>query len=288
MMSPIGRGLTSLFDEDELDEDSAVARALRSVPLDEIRPNPEQPRLSFDPRELEALAASIGAHGILSPLVVRRHEGRYVLIAGERRLRAAAIAGLKEVPVLIKEAPDRATQLELALVENLQRSDLDPVEAARGYQRLISEYGYTQDQVAAGIGRNRATVANAVRLLKLPDFVLDTIQAGRITAGHGKALIPVEDHVQLERLLVQIELKELSVRATEALVSALLDDSKRQRADELKETKEELKPILDVLQRALHTQVDIRPRQDGSGRIVIEYASADELERLIDQIQSTT
>jgi ParB family chromosome partitioning protein len=161
----LGRGLASLIPDSalEMDELPAERDALRVVPIDEIKPNPEQPREVFAKSELDDLASSIRTHGILSPLVVRREEGRYIVIAGERRLRAAAMAGLTTVPVIVRVAEDRSTQLELALVENLQRADLDPIEAARGFQRLCDEYDYTQDQVAASVGRDRSTIANILR-----------------------------------------------------------------------------------------------------------------------------
>src|SRR5690606_4277824 len=158
MSERLGRGLASLIPDSAFgDEEELVERPrLRIVPLDEIRPNPEQPREVFDAEDLAGLADSVRRHGILTPLVVRRHEGQYVLIAGERRLRAAGLAGLTDVPVIVREADAPSEQLELALVENLQRTDLDPIEAARGYHRLSDEYGYTQDEVARKVGKDRS------------------------------------------------------------------------------------------------------------------------------------
>ena len=169
----VGRGLASLIPESALDVAPVPAErdGLRMVPLDELRPNPEQPRQQFGKDDLEELSTSIKTHGIvISPLIVRKHEGRYVVIAGERRMRAAALAGLTEVPVVLREADDAHTQLELALVENLQRADLDPIEAARGFDRLINHHGYTQEQVATAVGKNRATIANSIRLLEPAGF----------------------------------------------------------------------------------------------------------------------
>ena len=282
----LGRGLASLIPDSalELDELPAARSALRIVPIDELRPNPEQPREHFDLEEMEGLAASVATHGVLTPLVVRREEGRYVLIAGERRLRAAGMAGLVEVPVVVREADDGAVQLELALIENLQRVDLDPIEAARGYQRLIDEYGHTQEEVALRVGKNRATIANACRLLKLPDFVLDVLRDGRITAGHARALLPLADADELRRTLAKVIAQQMSVRSTERLVASMIrvrpvrsDPRARQRT---------LDYATRLLETSLRTSVTIKPRRKGGGRIVIDYSDAEELERLITHLRS--
>ncbi len=252
------------------------------VPLDEITPNPEQPRERFDTEALEGLATSIRTHGVLSPLVVRRHEGRYVLIAGERRYRAAGLAGLVEVPVVVREAEDGNVQLELALVENLQRTDLDAVEEGRGYQRLIAEYGYTQEEVAQKVGKQRSTVANAMRLLKLPDYALDALRDGRISAGHARALLGLDDDDGLRKVLTRVVAEGLSVRATERLVSTARREPVRSR-DRAQRT---LDYATKLLRDALRTSVAIKPRKRGGGRIVIDYADAEDLERLIHQLKS--
>lgn len=279
----LGRGLASLIPDSALDVDvlPPERNALRVVPIDEIRPNPEQPRQVFEREHIESLAASIKVHGVLSPLVVRRHEGRYILIAGERRLRAAGLAGLEEVPVVVRDAADPSQQLEVALVENLQRQDLDPIESARGFQRLIDEYGYTQEQVANAVSKDRSTVANLIRLLRLPDFVLDTLREGRISAGHARALLPLTDEDELRRVLSKVLAQSLSVRATERLVAELVkvptvvkthDRRKRERTMEYAEK---------LLTDALRTSVAIKAKTKGGGRILIDYADAEDLERLI-------
>jgi len=278
----LGRGLASLIPDSALEMDALPAEreALRVVPIDEIRPNPEQPREVFDKVGLDELAASVRQHGLLSPLVVRREEGRYVVIAGERRLRAAALAGLTEVPVVVREAPERSKQLELALVENLQRADLDPIEAARGFQRLCDEYGYTQDQVAVAAGKDRSTVANAMRLLKLPDFVLAALRDGRISAGHARAMLALTGEEELRKVLAKVIAQHLNVRQTERLVNELVrvppvlshDRRRRERS---------LEYAVKLLEEALHTSVAIQPRKKGGGRIVIDWSDAEDLERLI-------
>jgi ParB family chromosome partitioning protein len=283
----LGRGLASLIPDSalELDELPAARNALRIVPLDEIRANPEQPREVFDSEDLDGLAESIATHGILTPLVVRREEGRYVLIAGERRLRAAGIAGLVEVPVVLREADDGAVQLELALIENLQRVDLDPIESARGFHRLMAEYGHTQEEVALRVGKKRATVANAVRLLKLPDFALEAVRDGRTTAGHGRALLPLSDEDVLRATLAKVIARRLSVRATERLVASLIS-IRAQRAGEPGGRRRTLDYATRLLENSLRTSVAIKPRRKGGGRIVIDYADAEELERLIGHLRT--
>ena len=283
----LGRGLASLIPDSALDVDNlpATRAALRVVPLDEIRPNPEQPREHFDREELEGLAESIRVHGVLSPLVVRRDEGRYVLIAGERRFRAAGLAGLHEVPVVVREADDALAQLELALVENLQRTDLDPVEEGRGYQRLIDDFGHTQAEVAKRVGKNRSTVANAVRLLKLPDYAQQALREGRITTGHARALLPLDD-ADCRRLLAKIIAQGLSVRHTERLVNDLTRTT-TMRAKKREERKKTLDYATRLLRDSLRTSVEIKPLKKGGGRIVIDYADAEDLERLIHQLRQS-
>jgi ParB family chromosome partitioning protein len=250
---------------------------LRMVPVSEIQPNPEQPRRTFDEGALQTLVDSIRENGLLSPLVVREEDGMYYLIAGERRLRAAARAGLSEVPVMLREAARPSRQLELALVENLQRTDLDPVEAARGYARLVRAFGYTQAQVGRRVGRDRSTVANAIRLLDLPEFALDALKRGHITAGHARALLPVDDPAALRALLGRVVEEGLSVRTTERLVRTWLRGPRQARM----EGREPFEGVEGQLSRRLSTRVIIQPRQRGGGRIVIEYGDAEHLESLL-------
>jgi ParB family chromosome partitioning protein len=282
----LGRGLAALIPDSALDTGAPAKErpTLRLVPIDEIRANPHQPREVFDPAELSALSESIRAHGILSPLLCRREEGRYVLIAGERRLRAAALAGLTEVPVVLKEADEASTQLELALVENLQRTDLDPLEAARGYQKLMDDYGYTQDEVARRVGKERPTVANALRLLKLPAFVQDAVRDGRITAGHARAMLPLSDAEELRRLVARIVAQGLSVRSVEKIVAQLVKPASRATGKDRRDRTWEY--ATKVLSESLHATVAIKGRKDGSGTIVIDYSDTEHLDRLIEQLRA--
>lgn len=282
----LGRGLASLIPDSALDAPNEANRSqLRMVPLDEVRPNPMQPREVFDSAALNELADSIRRHGILMPLVVRREEGHYILVAGERRLRAAALAGLTEVPVVIRTVTERSQELELALVENLQRMDLDPLEAAKGYQRLIMEFGYTQDEVATRVGKERPTVANALRLLKLPEFVLDALRHNRISAGHARALLPLVSAEDSRRVLARIVGQELSVRATEQVVGKIVreDDSEDDAKPAPRGTHEYATKLLSD---ALHTSVQIRTKRDGSGAILIDFADAEDLDRLIRSLRN--
>ncbi|MFT4621461.1 MAG: ParB family chromosome partitioning protein [Myxococcota bacterium] len=283
----LGRGFASLIPEGALDAlPSADGGRLRTVPLDEIQPNPEQPREVFDAEDLRSLAESIRTHGVLSPLVVRRHEGHYVLIAGERRLRASALAGLADVPVVVYDgAESGSAQLEVALVENLQRSDLDPIEAARGFERLMVEYGHTQEKVAERVGKNRATIANAVRLLKLPEFVLGSIRDGRISAGHARALLPLTDVDELRAVLARVIAQRLSVRATESLVQRKVKVGPVQ-AVERRARERTLDYATRLLEESLRTSVRIQTRSKGDGRIVIDFADAEDLERLITRLRA--
>ncbi|TVQ87295.1 MAG: ParB/RepB/Spo0J family partition protein [Deltaproteobacteria bacterium] len=285
----LGRGLASLIPDSTLEGSSTggASGQVRQVPLDEIRPNPEQPREHFEPAALQALANSIASHGVLSPLVVRREDGRYVLLAGERRLRAAGLAGLHEVPCLVRDAASSLEQLEVALVENLLREDLDPIEAARGYRRLLDDFGLTQEQVAQRVGRKRATIANAVRLLELPDAILAAVQSGQISAGHARAILPLlDDPATLRGLIAQTIDKGWSVREVERQVARLTRAPPIDRSNERLRRQRTLEYATQLLRDALKTSVQIRPLKRGGGRIVIDYADPEDLERLLEHMRS--
>jgi ParB family chromosome partitioning protein len=287
----LGRGLAALIPSDILDSSrrtSVPSRnntgALRMVPLDQVRPNPEQPRVQFSAAELENLASSIAEHGVITPLLVRRGDnGGYILIAGERRLRASGLAGKDEVPVWIREEVGNQEQLLLALVENIQREDLDAIETANAYQRLIDDFRMTQDQVARRVGKDRTTVANSVRLLKLPDFAMSALRQSDISSGHAKALLSLGEPIKMRKALQKILDEGLSVRATERLVQTMLKP---------KRSKTKLSPVYRhataLLTSTLATKVAIEPRARGNrGRIVIDYYSAEDLTRLVDWLART-
>lgn len=277
----LGRGLAALIPDDVMDARPVQTEAHRRVPLSSIHTNPEQPRTHFDAGALDELSRSIAEHGVLMPLLVMSTDAGYQLIAGERRLRAAGLAGLDEVPVVVHPgSPSPEVQLELALVENLQRQDLDPVESARGYRRLQLDYGYTQEQVAQKVAKDRSTVANSLRLLRLPASVLELISGGQLSTGHAKALMPLsDDDDALRNVVSQVLVKGLSVRATEQLVRARGVKRKSKKAPR---TDRAVRAVSDLLARELQTGVDLKPRSRGNGgSIVISYGSSDELERLI-------
>ena len=212
--SGLGRGLGALIEDNGFD---AADGGVRSLPLRRIEPNPLQPRREFDPEALQALADSISAHGVIQPLTVRETpSGYYQIIAGERRWRAARMAGLEEVPVLVVEADDR-TVMELALIENLQREDLNPMEEAAGYRTLADDYHMTQEEIADRVGKSRAAVANSLRLLSLSDELADMVRSGKLTPGHARALLSLKDEKLRLQAAQRIIALQLSVRQAETL-----------------------------------------------------------------------
>ncbi|MBT3221964.1 MAG: ParB/RepB/Spo0J family partition protein [Proteobacteria bacterium] len=273
------RNLVSLIAEDR--RPFSEHTGYREVPIDQISPNPEQPREVFRSQELKGLAKSIEEHGVLTPLLVRREGGKYILIAGERRLRGAALAGLSSVPVVIRDLGRSNESLELALVENLQREDLDPVEEARGFAKLIEDYSYTQEEVARRVGRERSTITNQLRLLRLPGFVLESLRRGEISAGHARALLRLACADDMSEALAKVINEGLSVRATERLAARLAERS----PIPAKPRRRPLEFATRLLGRLLKTRVDIKPRKKGGGRIVIDYSDDEELERLIGELR---
>ncbi len=262
--------------------------------LDAVRPNPYQPRQDFNDEALRELAGSIRQLGIIQPITVRAlGEGRFEVISGERRLRAARIAGLSRIPAYVREA-DTEAMLEMAIVENIQRENLNPVEVALGYHRLIEECGLTQEDVAQKVGKNRSTVANALRLLRLPPPVLASLRDGTLTGGHARMLVSVEDPEAQLQLYDKVVAEALSVRQVEALLREYrrrLDAAPAAEAAVEAAAEAVTAPSRDTLQieqfttslrDRLSTQVAIRHKADGGGRIEIAYYSQDDLERVLD------
>ena len=222
----LGKGLGALLGD--FDEGSQEENGLKKLPLHKIEPNPDQPRRDFDPEELEELAESIRTHGVIQPLTVREMpNGYYQIIAGERRWRASRLAGLEEIPAVIIEADDKKA-MELALIENLQRSDLNPVEEANGYDSLIREYGLTQEEAAARVGKSRPTVANALRLLSLCEGVLDKVRSGELTAGHARAILQLKSEKKQLEAAQKISALGLSVRQAEMLCKNMTREPEKQ------------------------------------------------------------
>ncbi len=272
----LGRGLRALIPEMEEVE---TAGGVQEVPLDLIEANPFQPRQHFDPDKLQELADSIREFGLLEPVIVRKRGEGYELAAGERRVRAARIAGLEKIPVLLRDFDD-LEMMKVALVENLQRENLNPIEEAEGYQRLIDEFGFTQIQVAEAVGRKRPSVANSLRLLNLGEVEKQMVQDGHLTSGHAKVLLGVSDKKKRAQLANLVVKEDLSVRQLEEL----LKKGKTVPRRTLKVKSPELVELEEDLQRIFGTKVSMSYRQ-GAGRISIEYYSDEELERLLDMIK---
>ena len=254
--------------------------------IEDLYPSPEQPRRNFDEAKLAELAASIRVHGVIVPLVVRpRGGGGYYLIAGERRWRAAQRAGLHEVPVVVQDIEENVA-LERALVENLQRADLGPLEEAGAYQRLVEEYGLTHDEIAGRIGKDRSTVANAIRLLKLPGPVRQLVEDERLSMGHARALLGLDEPAAIERAARDVVDRQLSVRATEALVKKARAGERPARPREaVKPKSASVRDLEERLTRALGGPVTIAEDEPGkAGRIEIRYLDLDHLERLLDRL----
>ncbi|MDI6823349.1 MAG: ParB/RepB/Spo0J family partition protein [Bacillota bacterium] len=264
----LGKGLGALLPQEGLVQDIA---------LEQVRPAPGQPRQRVDEEGLAELAQSVRAHGVLQPVLVRPVAGGYELVAGERRWRAAQLAGLKTIPAVVKEV-DEAERLELALVENLQREDLNPMEEAAGFRQLLEKFGYTQEQLAARVGKSRSYVANTLRLLALAEEVQEMVRAGRLSAGHARALLALPDRsaqVAVAQVLVQ---RGASVREAEEMVRRQLQGGARERRPK---EDEKWAPWEDRLRRVLGTKVSIRGGEE-RGRIEIQYYSRADLERLLE------
>ena len=275
----LGTGLAALFGEDELDEQSE----LMTLPITKVEPRKDQPREYFDEAALQELADSIAQYGLIQPIVARRlPDGFYQIIAGERRWRASRMAGLAEVPVRVIEADDR-TAAELALVENLQRENLNPIEEAKGYKTLIEVYGLTQEETAKSVGRSRPAITNSMRLLSLSEDVLRLVEDGKLSAGHARALIPITDEKKQLDAANEVISKSLSVRKTEALAARL--------TKEPKEKSEPAKPFVDYSAEVEKELGEILGRRvhlvsgKKNGRIEIEFYDADDRENLIERLR---
>lgn len=280
----LGRGLEALLGPTR--EEAEREGSLTELPLDQIRPNPYQPRRDVEPEALEELKASIKQAGLLQPVVVRpAPDGRegYELIAGERRLRACKELGWERIPAVKRDADDR-TLLTLALIENLQRDDLSPVDEARGYERLINEFSLSQQDIADAVGRDRSTVANALRLLKLPDAVLLMLHDGHLSVGHARALLGLADPRAVTNLAREVVAQGLSVREVEDRVRGGRLPERRPRLRQGVGAAPEVRRIEDALRRHLGTDVRLTLRAKGKGQIHISFYSNDDLARQLELI----
>lgn len=273
----LGKGLSALIPDMQPED----AERVQELPIDRIQPNPYQPRKRFDDAKLAELAESIKAHGIVQPLVVRKAGDGYELVVGQRRLLAARMAGLAEVPVVVSDLDD-AEMIQVALIENLQREDLNPMEEAESYRRLVEEFGMSQEELAGVLGRSRPSIANTLRLLNLQPEVQEVVSRGTISMGHARALLAIQDPaLQVEACRYVVE-HELSVRETEDLVRRVLASGrvggKEKREERPKDP--EIASLEERLRRVFGTQVRIIPGKK-KGKIEIEYYSDDDLERIL-------
>lgn len=273
----LGRGLKALIPEAD-----AAQGSVRSIPLDQVDRNTEQPRRYFDEEQLNELKESIETHGVLEPIIVRPVEGRYEVVVGERRWRAAQLAGLTTIPAVVRPLADRDA-MEIALVENLQREDLNPVEEAEAYRRLMTEFEMTQEEVAERVGKKRSTIANRLRLLELDDELVVEIEAGRLSAGHAKVLLGVSSkgkRLQLARRLIE---EGWSVRALEEAVRIIQEGEQREKATRTKRASRD--PLLDDVEERLKHSLGTKVRvvhKGGRGKIEIEYYNEEDRERLFE------
>jgi len=273
----LGRGLGAL-----LASEPTETEALLDVPIDRIEVNPHQPRKVFDFTALDELAASIKSSGVIQPIIVRRIGSSYQLIAGERRWRAARQAGLEHIPAIVREATD-AQSIELALVENLLREDLNPIEAAQAYQKLLAEFAWTQEELAQRIGKDRTSIANCLRLLRLPEEIQTDLRSGRLTMGHARALLALSTVSEQLKLRDEILANDWSVRTTEDSIRAQesLAEARGVAPRKGRRRSVELAALEEALQRGLMTRVRIIGNER-KGKIEVSYATPEELERLAD------
>ena len=278
----LGKGLNALLAGTQAED---VARNVRELRLDSITPNPFQPRLHFDEDSLRELAGSIRENGVLQPVLVRRRgPDQYELIVGERRLRASRMAGLRTIPAIVRECSDR-DMLLVALIENVQREDVNPVEQAHAYCRMQEEFGLTQEDIARRVGRSRSAIANTLRLLALPELALDALQAGRITEGHARLLVTLEPEMQANALEAFLA-RQMSVREAEAFVKSLRrgEVTAPMRATDPTPRDPNLSALEDSLSVAFGTRVSVEPITRGRGTIRIEFYSDEQLEGIVERL----
>lgn len=278
----LGKGLDSMIPKGSIVRE-ASSNGLLEINLTQIDPNISQPRKKFDEDELMELADSIKLHGVIQPIILTKRGKRYEIIAGERRWRAAKLAGLSKIPAVIKEYTDREI-MEVSLIENIQRQDLNPIEEARAYQRLISEYELKQDVLAERVSKSRSAIANSMRLLKLDEKVQKMLEDGMLSGGHARALLALENKDVQYSTAYKVFDEKLSVRDTEKLVKQLLSEKKELKKVEFKTAV--YKEIEDRLRVSLGSKVVIKNKKDGKGKIEIDYFSLEELERLTDLLSS--
>ena len=274
----LGRGLDALIPPISETKDIPSMLPPTHIPLIDIQPNPYQPRVIKDDEKFSELVDSIKVNGVIQPIIVRKYENGYQLVTGQRRFRASQKAGLESIPAIVIDVPDEKL-LEFAIIENVQREDLNPIEEAMAYQRLITEFGYTQEEVAEKVGKNRVTIANSLRLLKLPLEIREDITAGRITAGHARAILSLDNHLLQKKLRDKVISRDLSVRQAEVYAQELL--KKRIGKEEEKTPDPVISSIENKLLQFWGLKTRVIPKSKNTGKIVIFYNSPDEIEHLL-------
>ena len=275
----LGRGLDAILVDTYTIDTNENNTGITTVRISEVEPNRDQPRKAFDPSELEALAESINLYGMIQPITVRSVDGMYQIVTGERRWRAARMAGLSEVPVIVITADDKKAA-ELALVENIQRSDLNPIEEAMGFAALIEEYGLTQEETAKRIGKSRSAVTNALRLLNLPESVRKMIENGEISSGHAKVLLGLSRPENMEKIALQIVSRDLSVRETEKLVKSMEEAENKQEEEKVSHDVDHTRALELLVQKTLGRTIKINEKGNKSS-ITIGYSDNEDLEKLL-------
>lgn len=298
----LGRGLDALFadvaplieeeypkkEETPSDEDLNTDK-IWYIDINDIKPNSAQPRTDFDEKKLNELAESIKSNGVIQPLIVRRDTNGYELVAGERRWRASRIAKLKKVPCIVRDFDDKQNAL-IAIIENMQREDLNPIEEARGLKAMTDNYGFTQEQISVSLGKSRTYITNSIRLLKLPEEIQKYVSGGQMSAAHGRTIINISDPIKQKEIADKIIKNDLSVRATEKLAEKIKDelkpDRRKRRKNERTRKPQDILAVEAELRDLLGTKVNIIT-ENNKGKIEIEYYSIDELNRLIEILRET-
>lgn len=277
----LGRGLSALISPPAAPAAASGATGYRVLPIERLKPSKGQPRKHFDTTALEELAASIRAQGVLQPIVVRRSGGDYEIVAGERRWRAAGMAGLGEIPTLVKELSD-VHAMQVALIENIQRADLDPIEEALAYQNLLQEHELRHEDVAQAVGKNRVTITNSLRLLRLPQPLLDMLAEGKISPGHSRPLLALPNDEKIVALAEEVIGRGLSVRDTEQRVRQLLKPRGRAAAKEVQGAA--ATALVERLQRALGAKVKLACNKRGKGQLQVKFESLLQLDSIVDRL----
>ncbi|NBI64507.1 ParB/RepB/Spo0J family partition protein [Clostridiales bacterium] len=287
----LGKGLDALFSSSEIkiptesanDAEQLEERGISFIDINDIKPNEKQPRKNFDEEKLEELATSIREHGLIQPVILRHSEIGYEIVAGERRWRACRKAGIKEIPSIVKELTDEQNML-IAIIENMQREDLNPIEEAEGLNQMIDSFGLTQEEVSKSIGKSRPYITNALRLLKLPEQIRNLVSEGKLSSGHARAIAGISDPEKQIEIAEYAIKKELSVREIEKLIKELGTDKKKNKQKKIDKTPD-VKRVEEDLKQIMGTKVNLS-QKGKKGRIEIEYYSKEELERLIELLKS--